>query len=387
MTWPTIQSRLTRFVAAMLFLVATLASAADYKYVLYVGTYTDKDSKGIYSFRFDPASGEIGPVELAAETPGPSFLAVDRNTAFLYAVNELDAFDGNMTGAVSVFAVDRDTYKLKLLQQVSSAGAGPAHISLDNTGRFVLVANYDGGNIAVFPVGKDGRLGTRTAFIQYVGSSVNKDRQSAPHAHEIATSNDNRFVLVPDLGTDKLMVYRFNAATGGLAPGNPAFVKLPPSSGPRHFAMAPSGKFVYLVNELSSTVTVLAFDSSSGQLHHQQTLSTLPREFKGENTTAEIEVDARGKFLYVSNRGDDSIAVFVIDPHDGKLTLVERTPTGGRTPRHFTLDPTGKWMFAANQDSNTVNIFAVDATSGRLTATSHSVHVPAPVCVVILSFK
>ena len=383
-----IQPRLTRFVAAMLFLAATLACAADYKYVLYVGTYTNKDSKGIYSFRFDPASGEIRPVELATETPNPSFLAVDRNTAFLYAVNELDVFDGNMTGAVSVFGVDRETYKLKLLQEVSSAGAGPAHISLDNTGRFVLAANYNGGNIAVFPIGEDGRVvGTRTAFFQYAGSSVNKDRQSAPHAHEIATSADNRFVFVPDLGTDKLMVYRFDAATGGLTPGNPAFVKVQPGSGPRHFAMAPSGKFVYLVNELSSTVMVFAFDSSSGQLHHQQTVSTIPRQFTGKNTTAEIEVDAGGKFLYVSNRGDDSIAVFVIDPRDGKLTLVERMPTGGKTPRHFKLDPTGKWMFAANQDSNTINLFAVDATSGRLTTTSHSVQVPAPVCVVILSLK
>jgi len=387
MTWPTIQSRLTRFLAAMLFLAATLACAADYKDVVYVGTYTDKGSKGIYSFRFDPASGELGPVELAAETPNPSFLAVDRNPPFLYAVNELGVFGGSMTGAVSVFAVDRDTYKLKLVQQVSSAGAGPAHISLDNTGQFVLVANYDGGNIAVFPIGKDGRLGTRTAFVQYAGSSVNKDRQSAPHPHEIVSSSDNRFVLVPDLGTDRLMVYRFNAATGGLTPAHPAFVKVPPGSGPRHLAIAPSGKFVYLVNELSSAVTVLAFDSSSGQLHQQQTVPTLPREFTGKNTTAEIEVDAGGKFLYVSNRGDDSIAVFAIDPHDGKLTLVERTPTRGKTPRQFTLDPTGKWMFAANQDSNTINLFAVDATSGRLTATSHSVQVPAPVCVVILSLK
>jgi len=383
MTSLRLSAELLRSLLAVLFLTASLASAAEQSYRVYVGTYTDKDSKGVYAFRFDAASGEFGQVELAANTPNPSFLAVDQSGAFLYAVNEVDAFDGSNTGAVSVFANERDTGELKLLQQVSSAGAGPAHISLDKSGHYVLVANYDGGNIAVFPVQSDGRLGPRTAFFQYTGSSVNKERQSAPHAHEIETSNDNRFVFVPDLGTDELMIYRFNSANGSLAPNYPGFVRVGPGSGPRHFAIAPSGKFIYLVNELSSTVIVFSFKPSSGQLRQQQTISTLPVGFELENTTAEIAVDAAGKTLYVSNRGDDSIAVFAINSHDGRLSLLQRVATGGKEPRHFTLDPTGKWLLAANQNSDTINLFAVDATNGRLTATPHIVRVPTPTCVVL----
>ncbi len=368
-------------------LTASLASAADFSQLVYVGTYTDKDSKGIYSFRFDPVSGESGPVELAAESPNPSFLAVDPAGTHLYAVNELDVLDGSMTGGISAYDIDRTNGKLKLLQQVSSAGAGPAHLSLDRSGRYLLVANYDGGNFAVFPLEQDGRIGQRTAFVQDAGSSINKDRQATPHAHEILASNDDHLVMVSDLGTDKLMVYRFDATNGSLTPNKPPFAKVNPGSGPRHFAIAPSGSFLYLVNELSSTVVVFSLDPSSGKLHQLQSISTLPQDFKGTNTTAEIQVDAAGKFLYVSNRGDDSIAVFAIDGHDGKLSFVERVPTEGKEPRHFTLDPSGKWLFAANQNSDTINVFAVDGASGRLTATPHVIHVPAPVCVLPVPLK
>ena len=206
--------------------------------------------------------------------------------------------------------------------------------------------------------------------MQHAGSSVNQERQAGPHAHEILASNDNRYVLTADLGLDELLVYRFDSKSGSLTPNDPAFVKVSPGSGPRHFAIAPSGKFVYLVNEMASTVTVLGYTESSGKLQEMQTISTLPADFKGENTTAEIAVDAKGKFLYASNRGDDSIAVFAIDAHSGRLSFVERVTTGGKTPRHFTLDPTGKWLFAENQDSGTVNLFSVDTNNGRLTATS-----------------
>jgi len=371
----------------LLTLGSSLAFAADFSQRVYVGTYTDKDSKGIYAFGFDPTTGESGPVELAAESASPSFLAVDPSATHLYVVNELDVFDGSMTGAISVFAIDTPSGKLKLLQQVSSAGAAPAHLSLDKSGHYVLVANYSGGNIAVFPIEKDGKLGQRSAFVQSTGSSVNKDRQATPHAHEIVASSDNHLVFVPDLGTDELMIYRFDPAKGSLTPDKPAFVRVAPGSGPRHFAIAPSGKFLYLVNELTSTVVAFSLDSSSGHLHQQQTISTLPQSFRGENTTAEIQADSAGKFLYVSNRGDDSIAVFAINDHDGKLSLVERVPTGGKEPRHFTLDSSGKWLFAANQNSDTINLFAVDSASGRLTATSHTVHVPTPVCVVLVPLR
>ena len=373
--------KLIHYVGGLLLIASLAASASDLRNTVYVGTYTEKDSRGIYAFRFDPDTGESGPLELAAETSNPSFLVVDPSGNFLYAVNELNIFDGNMTGAISAYAANRESAKLSPLQQISSAGAGPAHISIDRSGRFVLVANYDGGNIAVFPIGKDGRLGPRTAFVQHAGSSVNKERQSAPHAHQIGASIDNRFVFVADLGIDELAVYRFDEKTGVLSPNRPAYAKVSAGSGPRHFAISPSGTFVYLVNEMSSTITAFNFDASAGKLHEEQTIPTLPNGFKGENTTAEIAVDKAGKFLYVSNRGDDSIVAFAISPRDGKLSFVERTPTGGKTPRHFALDPTGKWLFAANQDSGTINLFTVDANSGRLTPTSHSIKVPSPVCV------
>ena len=365
-----------------LLILGAMSSASDHRNLVYVGTYTEKQSKGIYAFRFDPASGEASAVELVAETANPSFLALDQSGSYLYAVNELDTFDGKMTGAVTAYEVNRETAKLNQLQQVSSAGAGPAHISLDRSGRYILVANYGAGNVAVFPIEKDGRLGARTAFEQHVGSSVNKDRQSSPHAHQIDASPDDRFVFVADLGIDELVVYRFDDKTGALSPNPIPYAKVAPGAGPRHFATSPSGKFVYLVNEMSSTVEVFAFDGATGKLTPKQSISTLPKDFHGENTTAEIATDRSGRFLYVSNRGDDSIAVFAIHPQDGKLSFVERVPTGGKTPRHFALDPTGKWLFAANQDSDTIRIFAVDAESGRLKPTPHSIQVPSPVNVV-----
>ena len=383
MTWCRFFLIKMQIIVAGIVLTSVATPAADYRYLAYVGTYTDKDSRGIYAYRFDPASGEAESVGLAAETQNPSFLAVNPNYKFLYAVNEIDTFEGASTGAISAFVIDKQSGKLRQLQQISSAGAGPAHISVDKTGRYVLVANYNSGNIAVFPIESDGRLGPRTAFVQHTGSSVDKERQSSPHAHEIQASNDNRFVFVPDLGLDELLIYRFDSTSGTLAASRPPFVKVSPGSGPRHLAVSPSGRFIYLVNELSSTVTVFSYDVSSGRLQRQQTISTLAREFKGENTTAEIETDASGRFLYVSNRGEDSIAVLGID-RQGKLSLVQRVPTGGKTPRHFRLDPTGKWMFVANQDSDTINLFTVDPASGRLTATSRSLKAPSPVCLVFV---
>jgi|HubBroStandDraft_6_1064221.scaffolds.fasta_scaffold04791_7 6-phosphogluconolactonase len=376
--------RLLRLITLLVVFGSTVAYAAGSPYLIYVGTYTDKGSKGIYTYSFDPNTGEAKALGLAAETANPSFLAVDTNGKYLYAVNEIDNFSGGHTGAVSAFAIDQVTGRLTLLQQVSSLGADPAHLSFDKTGQYLLVANYTSGNIAVFPVLKDGQLGSRTAFVQHAGSSINKERQAGPHAHEIQTSKDNQFVLTADLGLDELLVYRFDPKTGSLAPNDPAFAKISPGAGPRHFSIAPSGKFVYLVNEMASTVTVFGFSASSGRLQEQQSISTLPADFKGENTTAEIEVNRQGRFLYASNRGDDSIAVFAINPQDGKLTFVERVPTGGKTPRHFTLDPTGKWLFVANQDSNSISIFRVNPDNGRLTPTSHTLQVSTPVCVVFV---
>lgn len=353
------------------------------EYIAYVGTYTGKGSDGIYAFRFNAATGDIGPLTLAAKTDNPSFLAADSAGRFLYAVNELSSFKGQHTGAVSVFAVEGGSVQLQLVQQVSSLGDGPAHLSLDRSGQFLMVANYGGGNMAVFPIRTDGQLDSASAFMQAHGSSVNKDRQEAPHAHFVETTPDNRFVIVADLGIDKLLIYGFDERSGKLSADSARHRALTPGSGPRHFVFTPSGKHLYVANELGSSVTRFAYDAARGSLEMQETISTLPANFTGTNTAAEIVIDTQGKFLYVSNRGDDSIVQFSIQPEDGTLKLVDRVSCGGRSPRHITLDPTGRWMFSANQASGEITLFAVDGSSGRLTSTGKSVKVVAPVCVLL----
>jgi 6-phosphogluconolactonase len=258
---------------------------------------------------------------------------------------------------------------------------------LDKSARYLMVANYNAGNVAAFPIGNDGRLGRQSAFVQDVGSSVNPERQAGPHAHSIQVTNDNRLVIAADLGLDKLLVYRFDANTGSLTPASPEFVTVDPGAGPRHVAFAPSGKFVYVVNEMASTVTAFAYKPGPGTLHGIQTVPTLPRTFTSKNTAAEVAVDAKGRFLYVSNRGDDSIAVFGIDPENGTLKSAEWVPSGGKTPRNFVIDPTGTWLFVANQNSNTIQLLRIDQRSGRLTPTNRSLKVVSPVCVCIVYLK
>lgn len=371
---------------AVLLVAAPAAPAGEY--LMYVGSYTGKGSEGIYAYRFDPATGKTKPVGLAAATDNPSFLAADPSGRFLYAVNELDTYAKQPTGALSAFAIDRVSGKLKLLQQVSSLGAGPAHLSLDKSGRYLLVANYTGGNVAVFRVGKDGRLGERTAFVQDAGAGVHPQRQTGPHAHAIQLSKDNRYAITADLGIDKLLVHRFDADRGTLTPASPGFVAMEPGAGPRHLAFAPSGKQLYVVNELANTVAVFSYDPDAGTLRLIQTNPTLPAKFAGkQNTAAEIALDPKGRYLYVSNRGHDSIAVFSVNAGDGKLKSAHWVPSGGRTPRHFAIDPGGKWLIAANQDSNELKFFRIDQRSGRLKPAPGSLKLAAPVCVVIIPLE
>ena len=359
------------------------------KYLFYVGTYTENGSKtkGIYAYRFDPATQEITSLGLAAETTNPSWVALHPNGRFLYAVNEVPSYSGPNSGGVSAFSVDRATGKLTFLNEVSSRGADPCYVTVDKTGKYVLVANYTGGSIAAFPISEDGKLGEASSFVQHTGHGADPKRQEAPHAHSIDLSPDNRFAFVDDLGLDELLVYKFDVGKGTLTPNDPPFAKLDPGAGPRHFALQPSGKFAYVIAEMHSTVTAFSADLKNGAFHPLQTLSTLPSTFKGQNDDAEVEVHPSGKFLYASNRGHDSIAVFAVDPAKGTLTLLDHTPTQGKTPRNFAIDPTGRLLFAENQESDNIVVFRIDEKSGKLTPTGKILEVGQPVCVKFLAVQ
>jgi 6-phosphogluconolactonase len=357
--------------------------ASGAKYIAYVGTYTGPHSKGIYAFRFDASTGELTSLGLMAESTNPSFLAADSKGRFLYAANEISNYEGQKSGGISALAIDRKTGKLAFLNEVPSGGAGPCYVTLDKTDRYVLVANYDGGSVAVFPVGQDGRLGAASAFVQHSGHSINPQRQEGPHAHAIELSPDNRFAIAADLGLDELLVYHFNASSGALTPNKPPFAKVELGAGPRHLAFHPNGQFLYVINELQSSVT--AFSYETGALRYLGTFSTLPKEFKGGNDAAEIVVHPTGRFLYGSNRGHDSIAVFTIDPAAGTLKPVEYALTQGKTPRNFAIDPTGSYLLAANQDSNSVVAFRIDRKTGQLTPTGRALEFPSPVCITLVA--
>lgn len=350
------------------------------KYLVYIGTYTGPKSKGIYAYRYDPATLKLESIGLAGEMVRPSFLTVHPNQRFLYAVSELGN-DGKVNGSITAFAIDRKSGMLTPLNTVSSGGGGSCHLVVDKTGKVLVVSNYGSGSVASFKVQADGRLSGPVSLIQHKGSSVDPRRQMGPHAHAVVLSADNRFVFVPELGLDQIRIYRLDAATAQLTPNDPPFVTAKTGSGPRHFAFSPNGKFAYSIHEMGSMVTAWAYTAASGNLTQVQTISTLPADFHGENNSAEIEVDSQGKFVYASNRGHDSITVFAIAPANGKLTLVQNVPTQGRTPRNFKIDPTGRYLFAANQDTNNIVIFKIDPQTGRLTPTGQVLDVQSPVCV------
>jgi 6-phosphogluconolactonase len=352
-------------------------------FVVFVGTYTRQDSKGIYSYRFQPATGQLTPIGLVAETENPSFLALHPNHRVLYAVNEISNFEGQSAGSVSAFSIDGKTGMLTLLNRVSTRGTIPAHLVVDQTGKSLVVANYGSGSVAVFPLKADGSIGAASAFVQHTGSSSGP-RQRGPHAHAVNLSADNRFVFVPDLGLDQVLSYRLDPNNGTLVPNDPPFTRVTQGSGPRHFAFHPNGQAAYTLSEMGSLVTVFAYDRAGGKLKELQTISTLPKDFSGTNNSAELEVHPNGRFLYASNRGHDSIAVFAIDPTANTLTLVEHVSTQGKTPRNFAIDPTGAYLLAANQDTNNIVFFRIDQKTGRLTPGGAELKTPSPVCIVFL---
>lgn len=374
--------------ASLSFLLAALTTTAiaGDNYLVYFGCYTNakSGSKGIYVSKFNSGTGEITDPQLAVETGSPSFLAISPDKKHLYAVGEMPTTD-KKAGGVSAFNVSLPDGKLSFINQVSSVGAGPCHVSLDKTGQMAMVANYGGGSVASYAIGKDGALSEAATFVQHEGGSVNAKRQAGPHGHSMNVSPDNRFAFACDLGLDKVLIYKIDPATGKMTAHGHGSV--PPGSGPRHLAFHPNGKHVFVNNEMLMTVTSFAYDAEKGALTEIETVSTLPEADRGKEgfSTAETVVHPNGKFVYVSNRTHDTIAVFACDAATGKLTRIENVPAEGQIPRNFSLDPSGKWMIVAHQNSNTAALFKVDQESGKLTFTGKKVNVGGSVCVRFLA--
>jgi 6-phosphogluconolactonase len=352
--------------------------------LVFAGTYTDhgSTSHGIYAYRWDADSGTMTPLGLAAKTANPSFLALSANRRHLYAVNQLDRYRGAKSGSVSSFAVNAVSGKLRLINVVSSGGASPCKITADFTGKAAFVANFNGGSIASFRVLPGGALSDPVSRFRYSGHGADPVTQAGSHPHCTTVSPDNRCLLINDLGLDRVSVYRMNPDTARLTPNVPPFYEAAPGSGPRSLAFHPSGRWAYSLNEMASTLDVLAWDSERGSLTRFQNISTLPEGFTGVNTAATVAVESAGRFLYASNRGDNSMAVFAISDHDGTLKAVQHVSCGGRTPRHFALDPGNQWLLVANQDSSNVVVFARNARTGFLTPTGNQYALSAPVCLV-----
>jgi len=356
-------------------------SAEPNTMLAYIGTYTGAKSKGIYLARFNSETGQLTAPELAFETKNPAFLALHPDGRILYAVGEVGDFQGKNMGAVRAFGIAPGSGKLTLLNELPSGGAGPCHLSIDKTGKCILVANYGSGSFAAMSVQDDGKLGAPRCMVRFDGSSINRERQAGPHAHFISFDPSNKFVLGCDLGLDQVFVWNFlpNSSGGTLELKYPARVKS--GAGPRHLAFHPGARFVYVLNEMAATITVFDYDSEKPALSELQSISMLPENFKGSNTGAEIQIHPSGKFVYGSNRGHDSIAVFSVDAKTGKLAFVQHQSTQGKTPRHFTIDPAGKWLLAENQDSDNIVIFRIDQDSGKLSPTGDKVEVGSPVCI------
>ena len=353
--------------------------------IFYVGSYTNpgSNSKGISAFRFDAAAGKLTPLGLMAETPSPSFLAIAPNGKFLYAVNETDTFQGKPGGAVSAFSIDRASGKLTFLNQVASKGAAPCHIVIDPTGKAALVANYNGGNFSTFPILANGKLGEAASVMQDTGTGPNKERQEGPHAHQMVIADS--LVLGADLGNDHLQLFHLDAATAKLTAATPAFASADPGFGPRHMAISQDKRFIYVLSEMKAAVATMSYDPVKGPGKVLATVSALPADYKGTgNTAAEIMLDSKGRTLYTSNRGHDSIAVFSVDAKTGTLKLKANVKSGGHTPRFFTLDPTGRYLLAANQDSGNITVFRVDPNTGGLTPSGEVAQTGAPVDIEFL---
>ena len=367
--------------ATLMFLLASTATstgATSKNELVFVAS-----KKGILAYRMNLSTGAMTDLGVAGEIANPGFLALHPSGRFLYSVSSAK-IAGQNVGLVSAFSLDRKKGKLALVNQRQSGGANPTHLAVDNSGRNLLVANYGSGSVEAFPIRKDGSLDAASGFMQHRGSSIDPRRQEGPHAHSISTDPANRFVLSCDLGMDQILVYKFDSAKGSLTANDPPFGSVKPGAGPRHHAFHPSGKFLYVINELDSTMTAFAYDAKRGALREVQTLSTLPKDFSGKSYPAEVAVHPSGKFLYGSNRGHDSIVVFGINKKTGCLHVIEHQSTAGKNPRHFEIDPTGHFLLAANQDSGTVVNFRIDPKTGMLTPLGVQIEAEVPMCVKAL---
>ncbi|MGD0444877.1 MAG: lactonase family protein [Edaphobacter sp.] len=362
-------------------LTARSSFAQQSSHLLLVGTQTSGTSKGIYSYSFDSATGELRQPGLAAEAENPTFLALAPNGRTVLVANELDTFEGKSSGAVSTYALDRSRARLTKINEVASGGAGPCHVAFDYTGRAAFAANYGGGSAASFAVGADGRLSPAVSFFQYSGHGPDQDRQKGPHAHRVTVSPDNRFLLVNDLGLDAIHIYRLDAASAKLTVNGPAEWRSSPGAGPRALVFHPNGRFAYCVTEMASGVVVLRWNAASGSLETVQEVGMRPPDFKGTTGGSDIVIDREARFAYAADRFDDILATFAISPSDGKLTLLNRVSCGGKVPRHLTLDPSERWLLVANQASDNIAVLSRDARSGQLAA-GKSFPLSRPQCLV-----
>lgn len=380
---------MTRSSIAFAFAALTTTAIAGENFLVYFGTNTNakNGSKGIYVAKFNTATGELTQPQLAVEAGNPGFLSIHPTKKYLYACGDVTNADGKKVGGISAFGINKSSGKLTLINQAATTGAGPCHVSVDKTGKMATISNYGSGSISSYAIKEDGEVSPEVSFFQHEGSSVDPRRQAGPHAHSVNFSPDNRFAFACDLGLDKVLIYKVDPATGKMTPNDPPFAKTPAGGGPRHLAFHPSGKFVFVNNEMAMTETVFAYDAEKGALTEIETVSTLPEADRGKTgfSTAESIAHPNGRVVYVSNRTHDTIAVFACDPATGKLTLLQNVPVEGKIPRNICLDPTGKWLIAAHQDSATAALFKVDQDSGKLTFSGTKVNVPGSICVRFLA--
>lgn len=369
------------FVWCLIGLLFTGIEVSGKKHILYVGTYTKGMANGIFVYKFDDRSGKLTDLKMPVISNNPSFLTTSPDKKYLYAVGEIADPDKDNSGGVSSYRIEKDG-KLTLLNHVQTNGANPCHVGISPDGKKLVASNYTGGNISLFHILPDGSLTALMQTIQHTGSGPFPKRQTEPHAHSARFDASGKLVYVADLGIDELKIYRLDKEKGELVPGDQPFVKIRPGSGPRHFDFSSDGRYIYVINELSSTITVLM--KYGGEWKEIQTISTLPSDFKGESWCADIHLSADGRFVYGSNRGHNSIAVFARNQTSGKLEMIQTISVEGNWPRNFTLDPTGGFLLVANQRSNDITVFRIDQQSGKLAYTGIKVPNESPVCLQFL---